>query len=82
MLIEDLLILARAARATMHLQTVDLSAEIDDFAGQLQREESGRDVRFIIQRPVTVRADPLSSARCCGIWSGTPGSSPLAGTMR
>jgi PAS domain S-box-containing protein len=58
MLIEDLLILARATRATMHLQIVDLSAEIDDIAGQLRREEPGRDVRFIIQRPVKVRADP------------------------
>jgi PAS domain S-box-containing protein len=58
MLIEDLLILARATRATMHLQIVDLSAEIDDIAGQLRREEPGRDVRFIIQRPVQVRADP------------------------
>jgi PAS domain S-box-containing protein len=57
-LIEDLLILAQAQRATMRLQTVDLSAEIDDIAGQLQREEPGRDVRFTIQRPVTVRADP------------------------
>jgi PAS domain S-box-containing protein len=57
-LIEDLLILAQAKRAKMHLQTVDLSAEVDDIAGQLQREEPGRDVRFIIQRLVTVRADP------------------------
>ena len=58
MLIEDLLILAQAKRATIHLQTVDLSAEIDDIAGQLQREEPSRDVRFIIQRLVNVRADP------------------------
>ena len=58
MLIEDLVILAQATRATMHLETVDLSAEIDDIAGQLQREEPGRDVRFIIQRPVKARADP------------------------
>jgi PAS domain S-box-containing protein len=58
MLIEDLLILAQAKRATMYLHTVDLSAEIDDIAGQLQREEPGRNVRFIIQRPVKVRADP------------------------
>jgi PAS domain S-box-containing protein len=57
-LIEDLLILTQAKRATMHLQTVDLSAEIDDIAGQLQREEPGRDVRFSIQRLVNVRADP------------------------
>ncbi len=58
MLVEDLLTLAQAKRATIYLQTVDLSAEIDDIAGQLQREEPGRDVRFIIQRPVKVRADP------------------------
>ena len=58
MLIEDLLILSRATRATMYLQTVDLGAEVDDIAGQLQREEPGRDVRFIIQRPVPARADP------------------------
>jgi PAS domain S-box-containing protein len=58
MLLEDLLTLAQTTRATMHLHTVDLSAEIDDIAGQLQREEPGRDVRFLIQRPVQVRADP------------------------
>jgi len=58
MLIEDLLTLAQTTRATMHLQTVDLSAEIDDIAGQLKREEPGRAVRFVIQRPVKVRADP------------------------
>jgi PAS domain S-box-containing protein len=57
-LIGDLLILAQATRATMHLQIIDLSAEIDDLAGRLQREEPGRDVRFVIQRPVMVRADP------------------------
>jgi PAS domain S-box-containing protein len=58
MLIENLLNLSHSTRATIHLQTVDLSAEVDDIAGQLQREEPGRDVRFIIQRPVQVRADP------------------------
>jgi PAS domain S-box-containing protein len=58
MLVEDLLILSQAKRAAMHLQSVDLSAETDDIAGQLQREEPGRTVRFVIQRPVTVRADP------------------------
>ena len=57
-LIEDLLRLSSATRATLHLQTVDLGAEIDDFAGQLQRENPGREVRFRIQRPVQVRADP------------------------
>ena len=57
-LIENLLNLSRSTRATMHLQTVDLSAEIDDITGQLQREEPGRDVRFIIERLVQVQADP------------------------
>jgi PAS domain S-box-containing protein len=57
-LIEDLLNLSLAQRATMHLQTVNLSAEVDDMAMQLAREEPDRDVRFIIQRPVEVRADP------------------------
>jgi len=58
MLIENLLELSRSTRAAMHLQTVDLSVEIDDIAGQLRREEPGRDVRFIIQRLVQVQADP------------------------
>jgi PAS domain S-box-containing protein len=57
-LIENLLSLSRSTRAAMHFQTVDLSIEIDEIAGQLQREEPGRDVRFIIQRLVNVRADP------------------------
>jgi signal transduction histidine kinase len=58
MLIEDLVMLAQATRATMHRQAVDLSAEIDDIARQLQREEPGRDVRFLIQPMVQVQADP------------------------
>jgi signal transduction histidine kinase len=57
-LIENLLNLSRSTRATINFQTVDLSAEINDIARQLQREEPGRDVRFIIQRLVTVLADP------------------------
>ena len=57
-LIDDLLDLSRITRAAMHLDTVDLSAEIDDIARQLQREEPGRDVHFRIQRLVQVRADP------------------------
>ncbi len=57
-LIENLLRLSQLARANMYLQTVDLSAEIEDIAGDLQREEPGRNVRFTIQRPVQVRADP------------------------
>ena len=44
-----------------------MSAEVDDIAGQIQREEPGRDVRFVIQRLVTVRGRSLWSARCCGM---------------
>src|ERR1700727_2094918 len=57
-LIEDLLRLSSVTDAPLRLQTVDLGAEADDFAGHLQREEPGREVRFRIQRPVPVRADP------------------------
>jgi PAS domain S-box-containing protein len=57
-LIDDLLNLSRITRAALHLQTVDLSAEVEDIAGQLQRQEPGRDVHFRIQRLVQVRADP------------------------
>ena len=42
----------------MRKATVDLSAEVDDIARQLQREEPGRDAHFRIQRLVQVRADP------------------------
>ena len=57
-LIEDLLHLSRSTRAPMHLQRIDLSAEVEDIAGQLQLQEPGRDVHFTIQRLVQVRADP------------------------
>jgi PAS domain S-box-containing protein len=57
-LIENLLRLSHLPEATMFLQTVDLSAEVDEIASELRREEPDRDVRFIIQRPVQVRADP------------------------
>ena len=57
-LIANLLNLSRSARATMHLQPVNLSVEIEDIAGQLQLQEPSRDVRFVIQRLVQVRADP------------------------
>jgi len=56
--VENMLRLSQLARANMYLQAVDLSAEVDDIASDLQREEPGRDVQFIIQRPVQVEADP------------------------
>jgi PAS domain S-box-containing protein len=57
-LIENLLRLSHLPEATMFLQTVDLSAEIDEIVSELRLEKPDRDVRFIIQRPVQVRADP------------------------
>jgi PAS domain S-box-containing protein len=57
-LIENLLRLSHLTEANMFLQTFDLSAEVDEIVSELRLEEPGRDVRFIIQRPVQVRADP------------------------
>ena len=56
-LIEDLLRLSSATRATL-TSTVNLGAEVDNIAGQLQRAEPGREVHFRIQRPFRSRADP------------------------
>ena len=55
-LIDDLLQLSRVLRAEMHLVTVDLGAEAARITGELQRG-SERSVRFVVQRPVQVRAD-------------------------
>jgi PAS domain S-box-containing protein len=56
-LIDDLLLLARVARAEINLQDVDLGAEVADIAGELQRGRPDRHVRFTIQQPVWVLAD-------------------------
>jgi PAS domain S-box-containing protein len=56
-LIDDLLHLSGISRAEMHLQMVDLGAEVSRIAGELQREEPDRAVQFVIQRPVQVLAD-------------------------
>ncbi len=56
-LIDDLLQLSRVARAEMHLQEVDLGAEVARIAEDLQRDGPDRHVQFAIQRPVQVLAD-------------------------
>ena len=56
-LIDDLLNLSRVARAELHPQTVDLSAEVAQIAEELQRAEPDRSVHFTIQRPVQAQAD-------------------------
>ncbi len=56
-LIDDLLLLSRVARAEVHLQTVDLGATVASIAEELQRGSPDRHVRFTIQQPVRARAD-------------------------
>jgi PAS domain S-box-containing protein len=56
-LIDDLLHLSSISRAEMHLQRVDLGAEVSRIAAELQRVEPDRAVHFVIQRPVWVLAD-------------------------
>jgi len=58
MLIDALLDLSRVSRAEINLQTVDLGAEANQIAGQLQRSGPDRRVRFVIQQPVWALADP------------------------
>ena len=56
-LIDDLLQLSRVSRTDMNLGPLDLSAEVDAIAGELQASEPGRRVRFAIQDGVWVTAD-------------------------
>ena len=56
-LIDDLLHLSRVSREEMHLQTVDLSAEVAAIADDLQQRERQRRVRFVIQPGVRAWAD-------------------------
>ncbi len=56
-LIDELLSLSRLSRADLVLEPVDLGAEAAQIAGELQRQEPGRRVRFAIQRPVWASAD-------------------------
>ncbi len=56
-LIDDLLLLSRVTRATMHLEQVNLSAEVTDISKDLQRREPDRHARFVIQDGVWAMAD-------------------------
>ncbi len=56
-LIDDLLQLSRLSRAEIDVQTVDIGAEVARIAADLRRGEPDRQVHFVIQRPVQVRAD-------------------------
>ena len=57
-LIDALLDLSRVSRAEINLQTVDLGAEANQIAEELQRSGPDRRVRFVIQQPVWALADP------------------------
>ena len=62
-LVDDLLALSRIARAGMHLEWVDLGAEVARIAADLQSGEPERRVHFAVERPVQARADrPLIRA--------------------
>lgn len=56
-LVDGLLVLSRVARAGMHLESVDLGAEVARIAADLQGGEPERRVHFAIERPVQARAD-------------------------
>ena len=56
-LIDGLLILSRIARAEMHLESVDLGAEVARVAADLQGGAPGRRAHFAIERPVQAQAD-------------------------
>jgi PAS domain S-box-containing protein len=58
-LIDGLLILSRIARAEMHLEWVDLGAEVARIAADLEAGAPGRRVHFAIERPVQAWADRL-----------------------
>ncbi len=57
--LDDLLRLSTVARAKIELQHVDLGAEAASIADELQRESPDRRVRFTIQQPAWVLADPI-----------------------
>lgn len=57
-LIEDLLLLARTARAEVHAEPVDLSAMARDVVGELTRLEPSRGVRWSVQDDLRVLGDP------------------------
>ena len=57
-LIDDLLKLSRATRATIHSQAVELSELAEEIAGNLKRQEPERNVEFAITPQLSVVADP------------------------
>jgi PAS domain S-box-containing protein len=56
-LIDDLLEASRVQEAQLHLEPVDLGAEVAQIAADLKRDGPDRSVRFVIARPVQAWAD-------------------------
>jgi light-regulated signal transduction histidine kinase (bacteriophytochrome) len=57
-LIDDMLKLARVARAEMRSERVDISVLAEDVLAELQRSQPGREVERVVDRGVTANGDP------------------------
>ena len=57
-LIDDILGLSRATRAELKLEKMNLSAMVQETAGELQRSQPERKAEFTIEPDVIVNADP------------------------
>jgi CHASE2 domain-containing sensor protein/nitrogen-specific signal transduction histidine kinase len=56
-LIENLLNLSRVVRYSMSVESIDISAMIDDLAQELHQSQPDRRIEFVIQPNLTVKAD-------------------------
>ena len=57
-MLSGLLQFSRLARAEVHSQRVDLGAEADSIASELQAGDPDRSARFTIEKPLWAEADP------------------------
>ena len=57
-LIDDLLRLSQVTRAGLNVTRVDLSAIAHEIADALDQEQSGRTTEWVIETPLSIRADP------------------------
>lgn len=65
-LIGDLLSFARTAQQPMALAEVDFSALVDEVRGEMQSEQAGRQIEWVIQALPVVRGDPAMLRQ---VWS-------------
>lgn len=57
-LIEDLLALARVARAEIHRGPMDIAAMAESIADEMRRTAPTREVEFVIDKPLVAHCDP------------------------